>query len=189
MFHSRKKFSGVILTEVLVALATLATGVIALGTITTSSISTTILSRDYLVAEGLVTEAVEIVKNIRDTNWLKKPNNKECWLTIGGACNLPVAGANYIPVFINGVWVLSNMGQNDLNLDINPPGFYQLFLDANQQYVYGNGPTKSKFSRSVKFTNVDNVNYDSATFEVKVQWKDGAKTQEIMEEVILHNSM
>lgn len=64
---------GMVLTEVLIALATLITAVIALGSITTSSISTTILSRDYLVAENLVTEAVKIVKNLPNTNRLRKP--------------------------------------------------------------------------------------------------------------------
>lgn len=196
MFYSEKKSintGGLLLTEVLVAVAALTAGVIALGTITTSAISTAILSRDYLVADSLAIEAVEIVKNLPFTNQLRKPGQKKCWLMLDVNCNAPVQPSNYIVALSNGLFELKPANNNDLNLDSNANSApYQIYLE-NGMYVGSTSDKaanlKTRFFRSVKFINVDNISYDSATFEVKVQWKDGAKTREIKEIIGLDNSI
>lgn len=181
---------GMVLTEVLIALATLTTAVIALGTITTSSISTTILSRDYLVAGGLITEAEAVVQNLPLTNQLRKPGQKKCWLMLDANCSTFPQPSNYIVSLNNGLFELKSAGGNELNLDTGlaaNSARYQLYLE-NGVYT---GSTiakpanlKTKFFRSVKFTNVTD---DSVTFEVKLQWKDGAKTRGIKKKVTLYN--
>lgn len=198
MFHPEKKSintGGLLLTEVLVAVAALTAGVIALGTITTSAISTAILSRDYLVADSLAIEAVETVKNLPFTNQLRKPGKKKCWLMLDANCSTFPQPSNYIVSLNNGLFELKSAGASELDLDTglnsnSQP--YQLYLE-NGMYVGSTDAKaanlKTRFFRSVKFTSVNDVNYDSAVFEVKVQWKDGAKTREIKEVIGLDNSI
>lgn len=181
---------GLLLTETLIAVGTLAAGVIALGTITNNSISTTILSRDYLIAKPLTDSAVEVVKNLRHTNRLKKPDKKNCWLMLDANCSSfpqpePV---NYVIALNTGLWELKSVGSNELNLDSGSTlnsSPYQLYLE-NSRYVVKPTSLKTQFFRSVKFTSISD---DSATFEVKLQWKDGAKTREIKKVIGLDNSI
>lgn len=196
-----KKRSGMVLTEALVAIATLAMGVIALGTITQNSISTTILARDYLVARGLAKEGEEVVKNIRLTNRMLKPGDSSCWLNKDVSyfsCPDNVIANDYYVVAKNnnGTWILKDLGST--LPDPNVPASwttYQLFTDSNGYYSYYNKPLGStpgsKFYRSIQPTNITidpaTSIQASVTFNILVQWKDGAKTQKINRSITLYN--
>lgn len=189
---------GFILAECLVAIASLATGVIVLGTITNNALSTINLSKDYLIAQNLVTEGIEAVKNFRDTNWLLYPNKKNYWLSLDSNGNSPASDSNYIIVLSNGILQLIKSGGNSpLDLDsssvLNKTP-YRLYIENSRYVGYPAPPagaTASKYFRSIKFvsiidTDADNIT-DAATAEVKVQWKDGAKTREISKKITLNN--
>lgn len=198
--NSNKKI-GFILTEVLVAIASLATGVIVLGTITNNALSTINLSKEYLVAQNLVTEGIEVVKNLSYTNQLIYPDKKQCWLALGANCTLiPANNSNYIVVLSNKVLKLIKSGGNTpLNLDSSSnlsKTPYQLYIENSRYVGYTPPPagaTTSKYFRSIKFVSITDTDADavtdSATFEVKVQWKDGAKTREINKKITLNNSI
>lgn len=194
------KNSGMILTEALVAVATLATGVIILSSIINNSISSTIVSKDYLIAQNLLTESVEAVKNIRDTNWLIRPDKKECWLMTdpdNPNCDaaLPEKNSNYVTVFGNSGWKLHKIANGD-GLDLAssqaaltapPYRVYQKAIMADtKQYVNAENALQdsSKFYRTVKFSN---VSIDSAFFEAKVQWADGAKVRTVSRSFTMYN--
>jgi hypothetical protein len=199
--HGKVSRAGMVLTEALVAIATLAMGVMALGTITQNSIATTILAKDYLVARGLAKEGEEIVKNIRLTNRMKRPTLSNCWLLpdVSGSCSINTnpsdymkANHHFVAYLKNGAWMLEDKS-NDLpdpdlpKASTNIP--FQLFSDDNGFYpqpqsIKPAGATGSKFYRSIKPTVVTD---DTATFEIKVQWKDGAKTREINRFITMYN--
>lgn len=189
MPHSKKRGArlGMVLTEALVAISTLAMGVIALGTITQNSIGTTILAKDYLVARGLAKEGEEVVKNIRYTNWMLKPADKSCWLRIDVAkdCSTPVSGNYFVASVNNGAWIMTDNGADAPNLDADA-GAFQLHVDKDGYYPAAKeGATPSRFFRSIQLTAIDGDN--SATFNTKVQWKDGAKTLEINRSLTMYN--
>lgn len=190
--HGKVSRAGMVLTEALVAIATLAMGVMALGTITQNSIATTILAKDYLVARGLAKEGEEIVKNIRLTNRMQKPSDSTCWLRpdVASACSSKMTANNYFIASLNAssIWVLTDKGSTLPNPDtpgISSTGIFRLYSDANGYYPTAKaGTTASKFYRSIKPTVLTD---DTATFEIKVQWKDGAKTREINRFITMYN--
>ena len=210
--NSQKKFSkaGMVLTEALVAVATLAMGVVALGTITSNAISTAILSKDYLIAGGLVKEGVEAVKDIRYTNWLLKPNSTAtCWLRLSPStdpnCTTIAATGNYIVALTSAAgngdsWSMKSVATGyALNLDNTVPATantpYDLYLDtgsttrspgyyASLTTLVDTTTTASKYYRSIKFTSVSST---SATFTVEVQWKDGSQTRKLNKTLTIYN--
>jgi len=56
--------------EVIVALAVVTTGVISGLTLTTYNLTSTVFSQRRLVAANLAREGIEVVRQIRDSNWL-----------------------------------------------------------------------------------------------------------------------
>ena len=70
------------MAEALLAITLLVVASSVLGTILMNSTGSTSISKDYLIAQNLATEGVEAVKIIRDTNWLRKPNDKKYWLRL-----------------------------------------------------------------------------------------------------------
>lgn len=199
-----------VLTEALVTVATMATGVIIVGTVITNAVSTTTASKDYMVAQNLVTEAIESVKNIRDTNWLMRPDMRECWLLADPNTNVP-NGTNCSGVsarettnrdFIvnwdstNNTWKLEEPSANaplDLRNTLTNSEPYRLYEDSSgstggtTRFVPGSpgsGRDPSKFYRSVNF---DNVSSDGAMVIVKIEWMDGSKVRSVTRQVNLSN--
>lgn len=177
-----------VLTEALVAIATLAIAVTALGTITQNSIATTILAKDYLVARGLAKEGEEAVKNIRYTNWMRNPADSTCWLrfNMSSACpSAPAQGHYYIPSVNNGYWSMADQGTNAPNLSaVSSP--FRLVTDGSAYYTSKTGATNSKFYRSVFLSNLAGDN-SSATFNIQIQWQNGAKTMSISRSITMYN--
>lgn len=189
---------GLILTEALIAITTLTAGAIAMGSIVSNAISTTTVSKDYLIAQNLVTEGEEAVKVIRATNWMKKPDKKDCWLTITTDCSgaKVSAGESYAAINKSGLWQLVDANSGGLDLAQSNVATYQtpfqLYLQdigGVKQYVAvnsGNLPV-SRFFRAIKFVNVDTTNNTQATFEIKIQWLDGSRVRTINRELTIYN--
>lgn len=184
--------AGIVLTEALIAVATLATATIILGSMITSGIDTTKTSRDYLIAQNLLTEGVEMIKIIRNSNRMIKPDKPACWLTADPSMLLNTTnptcdnsnsvntGTNYLIVDSKNSLKFEKGAANDLNLENNQEGNEKYRL---QQYDTNlNKP--GKFYRSIKLINKDE---DTADFEVKLQWKDGTKTKTILQKATISN--
>ena len=185
-----KNIKGMVLTEALVAVATLATATIILGSMITSGIDSTKTSRDYLLAQNLLTEGLEVVKNIRDSNRLIRPDKPDCWLYAKPA-SLSIASPdvncahgsvgtakNYLILNEANRWKLVDSGVEGLNLQNNQ--------ESNEKYHLKkyDSDDPSKFYRSIVFLE---ITVSSATFEVKVQWEDGAKVRTVNDSFILSN--
>jgi len=102
---SLKQKAGLILVEAIMAVSMMGIGVVILGSIINSGVDTLELSRDYLTAQNLATEGVEIIKGIRDTNWLLKPNDRSCWLRLSpdsDCSNTVIFEKSYIPLKLSG---------------------------------------------------------------------------------------
>lgn len=75
---------GETLIEVIAALTSLVLAGIAAMTLVISVMTSTAISKEYLIAQNLAREGIEGVTNIRDTNWLLFPSQKDTkWLEVG----------------------------------------------------------------------------------------------------------
>lgn len=187
---------GMILAEALMSVTMLATGSIIVGNVIHSTVTSTVTARNYMIAQNLATEGLEVVKNIRDTNWLMEPDDELCWLrkepVDGEPCGVKASvGENYIVKQEDGKWMLTNSGGNvtlDHELDIESLGdtelsLYRLYINsASGQYMHIQSANPSPFYRGLAFTNIDD---DTAIFRVRVQWREGAAVRklEIIEKI------
>jgi len=190
-----KSKSGLILTEVLLAVALLSVGAIITGTLINNAVTTIRLSKNYLIAQNLATEGIEAVKNIRDTNWLREPNFlDDCWLRIDpdvGNCNDDaMADTNYMAKNGTDIWKLEPaIPDNDLDLtqELASNAQYQLFFEDHGTYklfVTDDTGESTDFYRSIKFTS---IGANNAEVEVNVQWTEGAKVRGLTRTAILYN--
>jgi len=186
---SRKK-EGLVLTEALMAVAMLLVGTIVVGTIINNALKTMALSKTFLVAQNIATEGVEAVRNIRNTNWLKNPKDKNCWLIINpeqgctnGVVALEVENAFYVPVkSLGGKWSLDTV-DNALDWENNPN------TDPLDPYQVELNGEKVDYYRSVKFNDIETVDGDdvSANYTVKVEWKVGKKVYKLERTSVIYN--
>ena len=202
---------GMILTECLTSIAILTVCIVVLSGVITSSASSTAMSKDYVIAQNLANEATNVVKIIRNSNWMIRPEKKaDCWLvkdpniiivpTNPCTNNTVLAGPSdfYIPVFtpLTGAWSLLKATTSD-DLDLTN----SLINSTNSKYILKlTGPgigtkmyiqnsatgTDTTFYRRIKFTSITD---ELANFEVKVEWKDGAKVRKFLLTDSITNSL
>ncbi|MFH1284234.1 MAG: hypothetical protein ABIH78_01460 [Candidatus Peregrinibacteria bacterium] len=183
-----KSKSGLILTEALVTIGMLTTGAIVSGFIVTTAVSDMLLSRNYSIARNLAVEGAEAVRGIRSTNWLREPNDPSCWLTLdpdlGCGSGQMMAGSSYIATEnTNNKWALEGPMKRELNLEAGGMDEYRFYM-GDLPYIHDPSGEPSPYYRGVKFTEVTD---DFASFEVKLQWREGAKVRTILMPVTIFN--
>jgi type II secretory pathway pseudopilin PulG len=72
--RSGKKSAGFSLIEVVISVFLVAVGLVSSVQLISSGIYTSLDSRDQMIAAELAQEGVELVRNIRDNNWLNEGN-------------------------------------------------------------------------------------------------------------------
>lgn len=191
---------GLILTEVLVAIGGLLSAIFLLTSIINSADVTGINSRNVMIAKNLALEAIEGVKNLRDTNKLLVPNDKTCWLRTDPSavdCNTKAAlGRSYVvKQNSTGYWTLFGDYSQMLNID-DASGIDAVDKDyllkisdvggMLKGYTHDGTLGDSMFYRGVQFNVVEEK---FATFEVLVQWMEGVKVKEIRKQVTVFNDL
>lgn len=114
-------------------------------------------TQSKLVASYLAQEGMEIVRNIRDNNWLN-PSNPS-WNQGLGDCGLP--SCEYEADYTNPS--LSVWGDHYLN------------IDANGLYSYNPG-TQTKFKRKIT---ISDSGADKMALNVEVFWEEKGTTQSV----------
>lgn len=77
-----KKNNGFTLLEMLLALSVISVGVMAAFTLSTANLNTVKANGQRVLAANLAREGIEVVRNIRDSNWLKIQANADCGGTL-----------------------------------------------------------------------------------------------------------
>jgi len=163
---------GFTLLETLVAIFVIVVGLIGgmsaiLKTLTLFSFSSSRLTAAYLAQEG-----IEIVRNIRDTNWLEAGTAVNDWDE--GLTNC-----------LNGCIVGYNHSYGPDLIDPNLPAFADQFLniDGNSFYSYSPGdPTK--FQRKIIIQKTDP---DRLDVRVEVIWSERGKSYNFSAQENLYN--
>ena len=139
--NSKENKGGFTLLEVMTAVFVVTVGLIGVFIVIQNLSTYTAYSKDRLVASYLAQEGMEIIRNIRDTNWLEpeiEPENPNPWdedIWDGGlsACSSGCEVDYTTSTF--------------LNLDLSYSNQY-LKIDSNGFYSYNPG-TETKFKRKI----------------------------------------
>ena len=161
---------GFTLMEAIVAIFVITAGIVGVLSLVTQTISSAIVSEDKLIAAYLAQEGIEIIRNIRDTNWIEAETYFNDWnegLTgCSGGCE-----ADYTTSSILDPTLPSYNGGRFLKID---GGFYN--------YTSG---TDTKFKR--KITIGSGPIADSLNVKVEVFWQEKGKTFNVPAQENLYN--
>lgn len=142
---------GQTLIETLVAAFILVMGISAALTLAIYSLSATTNIKQQAIALGLAREGIEVVKNVRDTNWLVGSLTSNCYDFLSGGST----------AYCYQDWLdpLSGRGQ-----DISAPGVtpqsFALQYDSNLDYPWVLSKTSTDFGLNlVDFSTFDNSPY------------------------------
>lgn len=124
-------------------------------------------TQSKLIASYLAQEGIEIVRNIRDTNWLESSSNPwdENLTTCHGVCDESIGNGCIIDY--------NTPNQTDPDLAIYN-GEYLKVDEANGLYSYS-APTLTKFKRKVVIFSTDDI----LTVCVRVDWEEKGKKNEV----------
>lgn len=92
LHKTAKNGAGFTLLEMLLALAVVSVGIMGAFTLSLANLHTARDNYNRILAANLAREGVELVRNIRDSNWLKIDNNVDCG---SGPCTWD-QGLNYV---------------------------------------------------------------------------------------------
>jgi type II secretory pathway pseudopilin PulG len=165
-----KMNKGFTLMEAIVAIFVITTGLVGVLSLVSQTIASSTFSKDKLIAAYLAQEGIEIIRNIRDTNWL----NGVAWNT--GLTATPNTNVNY----------------NSSNVSDMPDG---LSFDGSY-YVHSASPN-TPFSRHIEITyDVDGDGNDDLdpggnlyrmNVKVVVEWQEKGKIHKVEAQENLYN--
>jgi hypothetical protein len=192
-----KKTVGETLVEALVAIFVLTIVGMVASSMIVSAIRTMRLNEDYLIAQSLTVEAVEAIKNIRDTNWLRYPTDKEkCWLSsdpLSGCANSIGSDSSYALNYRN-YWQAERIGSVDAVdylLDLSDPNGannndFDLCASDHFQYKQCNTVADAKFYREIT---VQDANESRIRLKVRIQWLIGRQLNTMETLAIITNHL
>jgi len=135
MWIKNKKYKAFSFVEVMIAVFLLSVGMIAVITLMSGSLRDSMDSRNQVIASGLAQEGTELVKNIRDTNWLA--NSDPTGHSFDGINNSSNCTISY----------------NSAGLDYSPASNF-LKIDANSFYSHAGVTANTRFQRKIKISDV-----------------------------------
>jgi len=162
----KNKSSGFTIIELIFSVLIFVIGVLGVYSVQTKIVADTTFAVDKLIASYLSQEGIEIVRNIRDTNWVNGVDWKY---------NLPT-----------GNW---EADYSDHNLVDSYTGD-KLYIDNNHLYGYSHSPgsQQTKFQRKISISSgTDSENNDFLAVVSTVYWENRGKTYNVSAQENLYN--
>jgi len=166
---------GFTLLEVIIAIFILLVGVTAALVLITRTVSQISVSSSRLIAAYLTQEGIEIVRNIRDTNWLEGGAWDEGLVPPDIDCLTTGCEADYIATTVEDPHI-------DLSDNFKVYGDNFLKIDGSGFYNYTSG-TDTRFKR--KITIVSGT--DTLTVTVETAWSEKGKDYTHTAQEVLYN--
>lgn len=173
-FANRKFRAGFTIIETLVAISILLVMLTGPMEIASKGLFSAIYAKDEITAYFLAQEGIELVKNIRDTNYLKDvgTNNTE-WLEDLVNCIEEVPGFLGPGCYVDGTQPDPSASIGQCHALSCPPMYYH----AGGIYNYTQaGGTKSKFKRSIILTQSDDGDINKTEIISIVEWQSNGIT-------------
>jgi type II secretory pathway pseudopilin PulG len=153
---------GFSLIEVLISLTVIIFALVGVISLSAISISSIRLNKSKIIAANLTQEGLEIVKNIRDNNWLNYRRQAGNWLD-------GLTSGNY-RVQYNQEALLAF---SDLPLKTDSNGFYQYDVGID-----------TKFRRKIT---IQKINDDQIKVLIEVNWQEAGRSNLISAEARFYN--
>ena len=151
---------GFSLLEVIIAIFIITLGLIGILSLVVQSIQVQYINKNNMIASQLAQEGIELVRNIRDNNWID-----------GLGWKSGIGTGFYIIDYINGI----NSNISDTKLYIDGNGFYKHGLEA----------TTSNFNRLIEITDTDNG--DGIDVKSTVIWQEKNNSHSYIAETELYD--
>jgi len=172
-FKSQESFT---LLEVIGAIFLITVGIVGVFSLITMTLSSATYSSDKLIASYLAQEGIEIVRNIRDTNWLEGGTNPWNEGLVTTDCSTGCR-ADY-----------TYSSTTDPTLP--PYNNEYLNIDGNGYYSYSAG-TPTSFQRKITISKEEyppaSGKYDKMTVQVEVSWQEKGKPYSVPAQENLYN--
>jgi len=159
----KMKKRGFTLLEVILAIFVIMVGIAGTLGIIQQGISYTQLSSSRLAANYLAQEGIEIVRNIRDANWLEMRTNSD------------ITWSDGIP---SGDWEADYKTQNLTRSYTGTP----LNIDSSGFYSYSSG-SPTKFKRKITIAK----DTDILKISVQVEWQERGRNNQVTAQENLYN--
>lgn len=158
---------GVSILEVMAAVMIIAIGMVGVLSLVIQNVEAQYVNKNVLMASGLAQEGLELVRNIRDANWLDS----------GAAWNQSIVG--------DGTYAIDYRGASGINMSVNSASQAgaRLYIDGNGLYSHIASAAPTNFYRLI--TVVDHGNYLDA--QCSVRWADGAQNREYTAKTYLYD--
>jgi len=179
-YKKQKKRRGFTLLEVIIAIFILTVGAGASFALIQQTLLASSLIEFKIIAAYLAQEGIEIVRNIRDTNWLQEQRNTDPAKSSpwdDGLCELPpgeICGwqADYTTATFTGTDFENCGDAGHYNCNAYSGSF--LYIDGNTgfyRYLVAPGPndTKTVFKRKISISPID---ADRIQILVEVEWEE-----------------
>jgi len=153
---------GFSLIEVLISLTVIVTALVGVISLATASISSIRINKSKIIAANLAEEGLELIKNIRDNNWLNYKRQAGTWLD-------GLASDDYRVQYDK---------ENLLVFDNAP-----LKIDNNGFYQYDTG-IDTRFYRKVI---IQKISDDQIKVVIEITWQESGRSNLITAEVRLYN--
>ncbi|MEI6596821.1 MAG: prepilin-type N-terminal cleavage/methylation domain-containing protein [bacterium] len=160
--------SGISIIEVVIAVMIIAMGMIGVLSLVIQNVKSQYINKNVLMASGLAGEGLELVRNIRDLNWLTTENTWNQNIVGDGTYTIDYGGLTSINAAVN---LISDAGA-------------RLYINSNGLYTHtASGNTPTNFYRLI--TVIDQGDY--LDVRCTVRWKDGTQNHNYMAETYLYN--
>lgn len=162
---SKKNYKGFTLVEVMVVVSIAVVGLLGISSLSMQNIQVQNINNDELVASMLAQEGVELMRNIRDNNWINLPYTE--WGT--NVLNLHAGETNatstidYLSPINYNVGNIDPLYHNSARLYIDPAGEYYSHAVA--------GATPTKFYRYIETSQIS----DAIKVVCHVNWRSGGR--------------
>lgn len=158
---------GISILEVVVAIMVITMGMIGVLSLVIQNVQAQYINKNVLIASGLAQEGLELVRNIRDLNWL----------TPGNVWNQNIVGDN--------TYTMDYGGLASIKMAINSidEAGARLYVDSNGLYTHTVTAAATNFYRLI--TVVDQGNY--LDIKCTIRWKDGTQNHNYAAETYLYN--
>ncbi len=166
--------AGFTLIEMMIAIFVMVVGIMGVMSLLQRVIFSSSVSSSRLTAAYLAQEGVEIVRNVRDTNWLEARTAANSWdegLTVCG-------GAGFIADYSH------SYGPNQIDPSFPCYSGQYLNIDTNGFYGYSSG-AQTKFQRKILITQGGSPDVQNVLIEIN--WTDKGASSSLSVQEDLYN--
>lgn len=177
---SPEPHAGFSLIEAMIAIAILVMVLASSLSLINQTVQRLAVPRDQVVAANLAAEGIEVIRNLRDSNWLRVPTTTwDNGLTSGGCTAAAAAGLGAGSCLGGACPFAANVSYASIGLSFL--GSDQLYLESTGTYSHTTAGTPTKFSREIRINyckDSDGIVY--MRVEGFVNWVDRGTTKSFM---------